>query len=132
MDNFALFFGIVLLSACIIAVAIVTYDIKRYDKFIASIKVGDIFVWSDKVYLYHKWNYEDKNPFIDKSETTDEKIYPDSSFVIKDLKYNNDGELWAAYTFIKNENDIKREDKLLFYREINDLVKYYTIVEHYE
>lgn len=131
MNNFALFFVIVLLSVCIIATMIITCSIKRHNKFIASIKAGDIFVWSDKVDLYYRWNYLDKNPFVDKSNNSS-KIYPDTSFVIRDLKYNDDGELWASYTFIKNENDIKREDKLLFYREINDLVKYYTRVEHYE
>lgn len=131
MNNFALFFGIILLSACIIAVMIITCDIRRYNKYIASIKVGDIFVWSDKVDLYYNWNCKNQNPFKDKSKPSI-KIYPDTSFIIKDLKYNDDGELWASYVYISNENDIKREDKLPFYREINNLIKYYTRVEHYE
>lgn len=121
-------FGTILLSICIITIIIaITISIineKEYKEFLLNVKAGDIFIYGDSIGSYNRLNDLNKdNPFIT-PKTKEVVIYPKYTIVIRDVKKNDKGVLWAAYNFIETSDDIENKRKYASYRELENLIKH--------
>lgn len=120
-------FGIVLLSACVIVIIIaITISIineKKYKEFLLNVKAGDIFIYDDSIGSYNRLNDLNKdNPFTSPKRKNDVIYYPRYTIVIRDVKKNDKGVLWAAYNFIETSDDIENKRKYASYRELENLI----------
>lgn len=104
-------FGILLLCITVFVITIVTlvYIISniKEKKYIKSIKVGDIFVYSQDVDLYYRrikdYKHYSTNPFDPNPKTL---YFPSQTCIIKELKESKTGEMWVCYNLVDTPDEI--------------------------
>ena len=134
-------FGILLLCITIFVITIVTLvylilNIKE-KKYIKSIKVGDIFVYSQDVDSYYRrikdYKHYSTNPFDPKPKTL---YFPSQTCIIKELKESKTGEMWVCYNLVDTPDEITiAENTSNFtnhYRTLDDFLELRERVERFK
>lgn len=105
------FCAIIIMLPIIFAIA----DSKRVDKYIKSIKPGDIFV--NRLFIVEAPD----DPFDEKYNRSDAGCYDESFFTtILDIKKNRKNEIWVKYCYTNSKTD----DPKIFTERIDKFLKY--------
>ena len=134
-------FGILLLCITVFVIIIVTLvylilNIKE-KKYIKSIKVGDIFVYSQDVDSYYRrindYKHYSTNPFDPNPKTL---YFPSQTCIIKELKESKTGEMWVCYNLVDTPDEITiAENTSNFtnhYRTLDDFLELRERVKRFE
>ena len=111
--------------------------IMKEKKYIKSIKVGDIFVYSQDVDLYYRrindYKHYSTNPF---ESTPIVLTFPVNTCIIKELKESKTGEMWVCYNLINTLNEItiaeKTSELVNHYRRLDDFLEFRKRVERFK
>lgn len=91
------------------------YCVVRRKRFIQTIRVGDLFINDYDLDTYYRWLYEEThNPYTVKGK---EFYYPTGTYIVRDIKHNDKGEIWVAYDSIHYESEKPSKHPLT--KEIN-------------
>ena len=134
-------YGICILCITIFVITIVILvhiilNIKE-KKYIKSIKVGDIFVYSQDVDSYYRrindYKHYSTNPFDPKPKTL---YFPSQTCIIKELKESENGEMWVCYNLVNTPNEINIAENtsnlINYYRTLNDFLEIRERVKRFE
>ena len=123
-------------AAIVVILVHIILNIKE-NKYIKSIKAGDIFVYRTDVDLYYetieKYKYDLDNPF---ESTPTVLTFPVNTCIIKELKESKTGEMWVCYNLINTLNDItiaeKTSELVNHYRRLDDFLEFRKRVKRFE
>lgn len=96
-------------------------------KFIRTVRVGDLFICDYDLDTYHRWLYEEThNPYKVKTDF----YYPSGTYIIRDVRHNDKGEIWVAYDPIHYETE--RPSRVPYTKEINSFLNDKTRIKNIE
>jgi len=99
---------------------------RKRQKYIESIKPGDIFCFYKDVGLYYnkfeKYKHELTNPF---DPTPVPLTFPSGTCIIKELKESSTGDMWVCYNLIGDPEELTRAENS------DILVKHYRTLEEF-
>lgn len=109
----------------------------QYEKFIKSIKVGDIFCFCSDVNLYYQrineYKHELENPFNSNYKLVH---FPFLTCIIKELKESKSRETWVCYAIISTYEDVNTYKKLSslpeYYKSLTEFLECRERVDHVE
>lgn len=137
LNNGVLLFGLLILTTIVLVTIVCAINTiicnKRHLAFIKSIKVGDMFTYDNNVSKYYRWVDDYKHEMTNPFEKPLRFVYPDGTCIIKDIKSNDNGEIWIAYCLIKTSDDFSNINKLVeHYRSLDDFLKLRTRIEKFK
>lgn len=110
---------------------------RKRQKYIESIKTGDIFVYHSDVSLYYRrieeYKHELTNPFNPKGIRL---FFPDSTCIIKELKESETGEIWVCYNLVDTPHKItiaeNTSNLIEQYKTLDEFLEFRERVERFE
>lgn len=116
MNAIIIFCIVICVSAICLPIIFARIESKRYNKYINSIKPGDVFV--NELFVIKTPD----DPFDEKYNRSDDGCYDESFFTtILDIKENKHRETWVKYCFT---NAVKYKTPTTFTKKLNDYLKY--------
>lgn len=98
----------------------------RRKRFIQSVRVGDLFINDYDLDTYYRWLYEEThNPYTIKGK---EFYYPSGTYIVRDIKQNDKGEIWVAYDCVHYESEKPLKHHLT--KEINEFLDSRTRIKN--
>ena len=117
MTAIIIFFIVICVSAICLPIIFSIIESRRYNKYIKSIKPGDVFVHE----LFVFKNPDD--PFDEKYNISNNGYYDENFFTtILDIKENKNEEIWVKYYF--NDSVAKYKNPPTFTESIDEYLKY--------
>ena len=103
------------------------YCVVARRRFIQTVRVGDLFICDYDLDTYHRWLYEEThNPYKLKTDF----YYPSGTYIIRDVKHNDKGEIWVAYDPIHYETE--KPSRVPYTKEINSFLNDKTRIKNIE
>lgn len=102
------------------------YCVVRRKRFIQTVRVGDLFINDYDLDTYYRWLYEEThNPYTVKGK---EFYYPTGTYIVRDIKHNDKGEIWVAYDSVHYESEKPLKHHLT--KEINKFLDTKTRIKN--
>lgn len=110
----------------VMMILINTITNRKRQKYIESIKPGDIFCFSSDIDLYYKkfekYKHELTNPF---NPTSIPLVFPGGTCIIKELKESETGEMWICYNLIGGPEELSMAENS------DVLIKHYRTLDEF-